>query len=97
MDSHHNKQPLSLMRFLQKLPANAAIVLVQCYRLIFSPSVGVLRYLPFYPRPSCIFHPSCSEYAIQCFRMYPFFTALQKSITRIGRCHPGNEPRVDLP
>lgn len=85
------------MNFLKKLPNNIAIVLVWVYQKTLSPSLGVLRFLPFYPKPSCIFYPTCSEYSIECYKKYGFIQATRKTITRIGRCHPGNEPRVDLP
>jgi putative membrane protein insertion efficiency factor len=83
------------MNFLKKLPNKLIIAIVLIYRAIFSPSVGILRFLAFYPRPSCIFYPTCSEYGVECFKKYPFFTALEKTASRISRCHPGNEPRVD--
>ena len=82
---------------VKKLPNNTAIILVQLYRAVLSPSAGVLRFLPFYPRPSCVFYPTCSEYAISCFKQYPFFIALAKTVKRIGRCHPGTPPSVDMP
>lgn len=85
------------MNFLKKLPNKAIIGLIFIYRWALSPSVGILRYLPGYPKPSCIFYPTCSEYGIECFKKYSFFRAFGKTINRIGRCHPGNEPRVDLP
>lgn len=85
------------MNFLRKLPNKAFIGLIAIYRLVFSPSVGFMRFLPFYPKNTCIFYPSCSEYGVECFKKYQFFIALNKTIKRIGRCHPGNEPGVDLP
>ena len=81
----------------KRLPNNTAVFLVNIYRAIFSPSVGLLRYLSFYPKPSCIFYPTCSEYTIECFKKYSFFKALSKTAHRIGRCHPKNDPMVDLP
>ena len=82
---------------LKKIPNTLAIVAIKVYRMIFSPSVGVLRYLPFYPQPVCIFYPTCSEYGIECFKKYNFLKAVFKTLNRIRRCHPGNEPKVDLP
>ncbi len=32
-----------------------------------------------------------------CFKKYPFPKAFYKTLDRIGRCHPKNEPRVDNP
>lgn len=85
------------MNFLKKLPNNIIILLIRVYRTVFSPSVGFLRFLPFYPKPSCIFYPSCSEYSVECFKKYSFLVAFKKTLFRVGRCHPGNEPGVDLP
>ncbi|HWC57521.1 MAG TPA: membrane protein insertion efficiency factor YidD [Candidatus Paceibacterota bacterium] len=73
------------------------MLLIEVYRLVFSPSVGILRYLPFYPAPSCVFYPTCSEYGKICFNTYPFFTASKKLIGRLSRCTPHHTPSVDLP
>lgn len=86
-----------LWQKLKKTPNYIAIGVIRFYRALLSPSVGLLRFLPFYPRPSCIFYPTCSEYGIQAFEKYSFFKACGKTIYRISRCHPGNEPRVDKP
>ncbi len=85
-----------LIKF-QKIINKIFILFIHLYRATLSPSVGIFRYLPFYPKPSCIFYPTCSEYAIECFKKYSMQIALQKTIKRISRCHPGNEPSVDLP
>ncbi|HRH24805.1 MAG TPA: membrane protein insertion efficiency factor YidD [Candidatus Paceibacterota bacterium] len=85
------------MNSLKKLPNNITILIIKLYRLILSPSVGFLRFLPFYPRPSCVFYPTCSEYSIACFQKYNFFTALRKTTRRVSRCHPFSGGGVDLP
>lgn len=87
----------SLVKLLDKAARSIAIACIRLYRALVSPSVGILRFLPFYPRATCIFYPTCSEYSIQCFTKYSFLTAVRKTVTRVGRCHPGNEPGVDLP
>ena len=95
-----SKLKVFLMKFLKKLikiPNHLSIVVIRIYRLVLSPSVGVLRHIPFYPRPTCIFYPSCSEYSIICFKKENFPTAFKKTVRRISRCHPGNDPQVDLP
>lgn len=84
------------MNLFKKLINNTIIFIIKIYRAILSPSVGILRYLPFYPKPSCIFYPTCSQYSIECFQKYSPMAAISKTINRIGRCHPGNEPTVDL-
>lgn len=85
------------MNFLKKLPNNLAILMISLYQKTLSPSLGIFKFLPFYPKPSCIFYPTCSEYGIECYKKYSFIQATKKTINRIGRCHSGNEPRVDLP
>ncbi|HSE56875.1 MAG TPA: membrane protein insertion efficiency factor YidD [Candidatus Paceibacterota bacterium] len=76
---------------------SAAIFLIHIYQAIFSPATGILRFIPFYPKPSCIFYPTCSEYAVLAFRKYGFLKAFFISTKRIMRCHPGNEPKIDYP
>lgn len=82
---------------LKKIPNYLVIFIIKIYRLTLSPSVGILRFLPFYPRNSCIFYPTCSDYSVKCFEKYSFLKAFRKSINRISRCHPGNDPEIDLP
>lgn len=36
----------------------------------------------------CRFHPTCSEYARECFERFSFFRACLKSVWRILRCQP---------
>ena len=81
----------------KKIPNTFFIGVIVLYRTIFSPTVGVLRFFPFYPRPSCVFYPTCSAYAITCFKQHSFFTAFRKTTHRIVRCHPGTPPQIDLP
>ncbi|MCC6199011.1 membrane protein insertion efficiency factor YidD [Candidatus Nomurabacteria bacterium] len=88
---------MTLWGKLRKLPNSVAIVFISLYRTLFSPSVGLFRFLPFYSPPSCIFYPTCSEYGKEAFKKYPFLVAFKKTVSRIRRCHPGNDPRVDLP
>lgn len=73
------------------------IITIILYRKTLSPSSGFLRFLPFYPKPSCIFHPTCSEYAILSLKKDKFFISIKKILKRIGRCNPWNEPKVDYP
>ncbi|HTH93562.1 MAG TPA: membrane protein insertion efficiency factor YidD [Candidatus Paceibacterota bacterium] len=86
-----------LIRKIAKIPNYIALGIIAIYRKVFSPTVGFLRYIPGYPKPSCIFYPTCSEYGMECFKKYPFWKALYKTSHRISRCHPGNEPGVNLP
>lgn len=74
-----------------------ARALIYAYRATFSPSVGIFRILPGYPKPSCVFYPTCSAYALVCFEKYPFRIALSKILHRIHRCRPSTDPTVDMP
>jgi uncharacterized protein len=85
------------MTSLKKFPNNVILLLIRVYRAVFSPSTGILRFMPFYPKHTCIFYPTCSEYATVCFKKYPFFKAFKKTFIRVARCHPGNTPGVDQP
>ena len=56
------------------------IKLIKAYQLILSPYLG----------NNCRFHPSCSQYSIDAFKKYNFFTASYLSIKRILKCNPFN-------
>ena len=43
----------------------------------------------------CRFHPTCSEYALECFATFGFLKALGKSAYRIARCNPFSEGYFD--
>ncbi|TGL56384.1 membrane protein insertion efficiency factor YidD [Leptospira ognonensis] len=62
-----------------------ALLLIFLYKKLISPL------LP----PACRFTPSCSEYAAEAFRNFPFFTALKLSTLRISRCQPFHEGGYD--
>ena len=55
----------------------------------------VIRLIEFYRKwlsplkpPCCRFTPSCSEYALEAFRVHGFFRALFLSVWRVMRCQP---------
>ena len=45
--------------------------------------------------PSCRFHPSCSEYAIEAFRKFGPIKGGWLSLRRLSRCHPFNPGGFD--
>lgn len=61
--------------------ARFVILLVRIYQMTLS------RILP----DSCIFTPSCSEYAAQAFAKYGFFKGVALAVWRILRCNPFNK------
>ncbi len=66
-------------KLIKKNPFNFLVVLfIKFYRLF------IARF--FYG--NCRFFPSCSEYSIEAFENYNFFSALKKSLIRLSKCHP---------
>ncbi len=45
--------------------------------------------------PSCIYYPSCSEYAKQAFLKHGLFLGLYLTINRLLRCHPFHLGGID--
>lgn len=61
------------------------IGLIKLYQQFISPMIG----------PSCRFHPTCSEYAIQAIRQHGFISGSWLSMKRIGKCHPLHPGGID--
>ncbi len=59
------------------------VVAIRIYR-IFSP----VKQLVLGPYARCRFHPTCSEYALECFRTLPLHRAIPHSLSRILKCNP---------
>ena len=55
------------------------IFIIKLYRKYISPLKR---------RPTCIYTPTCSEYAIQAIEKYGFFKGSFLAVKRILRCHP---------
>lgn len=62
------------------------IFLIKLYRKFISPLKG---------RPSCIYTPTCSLYAIQALEKYGIFKGSYLAIRRILRCHPFHKGGYD--
>ena len=59
------------------------LIVIHAYRF-FSP----VKQLILGPYARCRFHPTCSEYALECFRSLPLHLAVFRSLLRIFRCNP---------
>ena len=55
------------------------IFLIQLYRTYLSPLKGT---------PTCRFTPTCSEYALEAYRVHGFFVGTALSLWRVLRCNP---------
>ena len=60
------------------------VKLIRIYQLFLSP----LKYVLFGPNAGCRYQPTCSNYAIECFKEHPFLKAFWLATKRILRCHP---------
>lgn len=60
--------------------------MIKFYRKYISPLKG---------RSTCIFYPTCSEYAIQAYEKYGFFKGTLLTVWRILRCNPFNKGGYD--
>ena len=43
---------------------------------------------PLKVRPTCRFYPTCSEYALEAYRVHGFFAGTALSVWRLLRCNP---------
>jgi putative membrane protein insertion efficiency factor len=60
--------------------------LVRLYQIVLSPLKG---------RPTCRFHPSCSAYAIEAFKVHGVWKGGALTAWRLLRCHPFSRPGYD--
>lgn len=49
----------------------------------------------FIKKQTCVFFPTCSEYAKQAFKKYGFLKGFLLSFKRIIRCHPFVKNHID--
>lgn len=63
----------------------------------------LIKFINFYQRnisvflkPSCVFFPSCAEYAKEAINKYGAFKGIRLAFLRILRCHPWQKNQIDL-
>lgn len=71
------------------------IFLVKIYQKIVSPETGFITGLLGIRKKTCIYYPSCSQYSIEAFKKHGSLKGIFLTVSRIVRCNPFNEPRVD--
>ena len=70
---------------LLDLPRRALAGLIRGYQAVLSPV------LP----PSCRFHPSCSQYALEAVNRHGAMKGTWLAARRLARCHPFNPGGYD--
>ncbi|MCX6735673.1 MAG: membrane protein insertion efficiency factor YidD [Candidatus Parcubacteria bacterium] len=68
------------------------LFLIKLYRSILSPDTGLFRRR----MPTCVFYPTCSEYAEQAIKKHGTIKGSWLAIKRIVRCHPWQKEHIDL-
>lgn len=61
------------------------IKLIRLYQIFISPMIG----------NNCRFLPTCSEYTIECLKLYGPFKGFIISVKRISSCHPFGKKGYD--
>lgn len=54
------------------------------------------RNISIFKKSSCVFYPTCSEYAKIAINKYGFMKGIFLSFRRILRCHPWQKKHIDL-
>ena len=62
------------------------ISLIRFYKMCVSPLKG---------RPTCIYIPSCSSYAIEAIEKFGVFRGLGLAVKRVARCNPWRRGGID--
>ncbi|MBU2647111.1 membrane protein insertion efficiency factor YidD [bacterium] len=76
---------MNLPRGLNRIARAPFLFAIWLYQHAISPFLG----------PSCIYYPSCSEYAKQALEKHGLVWGTYLSVTRIVRCHPFHQGGVD--
>ncbi|MEJ0001714.1 MAG: membrane protein insertion efficiency factor YidD [bacterium] len=53
------------------------------------------RYISPLKKPSCVFYPTCSNYAKEAFEKYGVIKGAYLSARRVLRCHPWQKKHMD--
>mgnify|MGYP001200440419 FL=1 len=61
-------------------------------KILNLPFILFIKFYKYFISPffygSCKFEPSCSTYALECFKNYNLFKAIYKTLIRIIKCNP---------
>lgn len=73
-------------RATPSVAARGAILLVQLFRVVR---------LTLFPVKTCRFAPTCTEYAIEAFRLHGIVRGAPLALRRVARCHPFHPGGID--
>ena len=68
------------------------LFLIKFYKSLLSPDKGIFRRR----MPTCVFYPTCSDYAEEVIKKYGAIKGSYLAIKRITRCHPWQKEHIDL-
>jgi len=67
------------------------ISFIKFYKIILSPDKGIFRRR----MPTCVFYPTCSDYAEDAIKKHGAIRGLRLAVKRIFRCHPWQKTHFD--
>ncbi len=68
------------------------VSIISLYQKVLSPDTGIFA---FRRGTTCVFYPTCSEYAKEATLKYGVFKGLFLGTRRILRCHPWQKEHID--
>lgn len=71
--------------FIRRIFNTLPILLIRFYQTFLSPLLG----------PSCKYHPTCSNYALEAYRTHNLLYASWLTIWRVLRCNPFSKGGYD--
>jgi putative membrane protein insertion efficiency factor len=71
------------------------IFLITVYQKVLSPDKGFIPFIFRKNKPTCIYYPTCSEYAKEAIEIHGSLKGMRLGIARIARCNPFHAPGVD--
>ncbi len=71
------------------------IFMIIAYQKLLSPDQGLLPLMFGKRRATCIYYPTCSEYAKEAIEMHGVIKGIALGARRIARCTPFHEPGMD--
>ena len=72
------------------------IAVLTLYQKVLSPDTGSIPRFLGLSKPTCIYHPSCSEYMKIAVGRFGVLRGIHLGFVRLGRCTPSHTPGVDL-